>query len=244
MKTALRVTQTVILTVLPTLVTGAIAALPSQAATLSLADARIDFFNFNTPEATDPNTDSNTNTVAIANQGKVEANADANAAFVGIPPAAGNFATSDVSGSGSDYIGIAQGDASVSGRFFVQELFSFNFEAFLTLATSVDDATAESAKASGNIVFKLFDSTNPHQLTLLDTFSIKGLLDSASSHDFLKSHISSNITLSPGWKASIKERSRSLYSLPWRKVRAWKRSPVRLPMPEPSRNPLPYLERL
>jgi hypothetical protein len=198
MKIALRATQQFALATIPTLVAGAFAASPSLAATFSLAETEVIFSNFNIPEATDLTTATDTNTVALASQGEVTASANAEAAFVGSPASAKNLATSEVSGTGFDYTGIAQGEASVSGRFLVQSLFSFNFQALLNLATSVDDTAVESAKASGNVLFQLFDSTNPHKLTLLDTFSLKGLLDSASSDDFLKSHTSSNITLLPG----------------------------------------------
>ena len=197
MKAACQSVQRLVLTILPTLATAAIATPSVQAATFSLSETQIDFFDFSSPEATDLTVTTNTNAVTVATQGQVAAQANAEAVFLDSPPIAGNFANSTVSGSGTDYWGTAQSDASVTGRFAVKNSFSFSFQALLNLYSSVDDATAESTRASGEVLFQLFDSTNPQKLTLLDTFSLSGALDSTSPHDFLKTASSPYLTLFP-----------------------------------------------
>lgn len=189
MNLGLRATQTFALFAIPA-VTGAIAALPSQAATFSFANTEVIFFDFNVPEATNLVTSTDTNTSTVSFAGQVTAEAEAEAGFVGIPPLAGNFATSLVSGSGPDYFGTARSEATVQGQFAVESVFSFDFEAVLELYTSVDDPSTESASASADIIFQLFDSTDPNNLMLLDTFSVSGFLNSADSNDFLTSYIS------------------------------------------------------
>ena len=196
MKIVLRAPKFV-LGIVPVLATATIAALPSQAATLSLADTQLSFSNFSgTLNPGSINTFSNTDTPTVAVQGVVTADANATAGFGGTPPQPSNFANGVVRGDGVEYTGTAFAEAALQGQYAVQKTLSFDFEALFRLATAVDDSTTETATSSGSLFFQLFDTTNANKPILLDTFSIVGLLNSSGNNDFLDSEISPYIKLS------------------------------------------------
>lgn len=164
-----------------------IAALPGMAATLSFSGANVNIDNFSQkPLSIETFTD--TNTVAIATNGQVTAEADAFADFNQSPPFASNLSFSEVNGDGSDYFGFAKSEAAVIGYNFLVEggkTFSFDFEAVLGLETSIDAPQSEVASAAGELSLELYDSTNPDNLILLDSFTLSGALTTPGSDDFL-----------------------------------------------------------
>lgn len=153
---------------------------PSRAATIAASAAQVTIDNFShTP--TDRGTSTNTNTQAIANSGAVISQANAEAFFISNchELLAANLSQSEVIGSGNNYSGLAQSQATVLGDFFIdsEETFSFTFQTFLALLTSVDNPQSERASATGSISFWLINTVTN---LLLDSFEIASGLDSSS----------------------------------------------------------------
>lgn len=167
---------------------------PASAATFASSQGIFKFTDFS-QIPTDVFADTNTNTVAIAKIGPVNADATADALFEAASLQASNSSLSSASGTGRDYLGLGESFAAIRGTFDLAEntTFSFNFTGDLTLETSIDDPAAETAKASGNVFLGLFDvSTN----SLLDFFNLTANLDTSNSSDFLNFDKSNQITIS------------------------------------------------
>ena len=167
------------------LVTGlTVGIAPSNAATIagSAAEVSIDAFSH---RPTDTSTSTNTNTLSIANKGVVISEANAEAVFISNchELLAANLSKSQVTGSGSNYAGLAESQATVIGDFDIdaQETFSFNFQAVLNVLTSVDNSQSERARASGNIFFGLINTVTD---ILLDSFELVSFLDSSGGSYF------------------------------------------------------------
>ncbi|MEG4119263.1 PEP-CTERM sorting domain-containing protein [Microcoleus sp. N9_B4] len=153
---------------------------PSSAATIASSAAAVTIDNFShTP--TDTGTSTNTNTQAITNSGAVISQANAEAFFISNchELLAANLSQSEVIGSGNNYSGLAQSQAAVIGEFFIdaEETFSFNFQTFLALLTSVDNPQSERARANGSISFLVINTVTN---ILLDSFQFAIGLDSSS----------------------------------------------------------------
>ncbi|MEG4989732.1 PEP-CTERM sorting domain-containing protein [Microcoleus sp. BR0-C5] len=153
---------------------------PSSAATIAGSAAAVTIDNFShTP--TDTGTSTNTNTQTIANSGSVISEADADAVFISNchELLAANLSQSKVPGDGNNYSGLAQSQAAVIGDFFIdaEETFSFNFQTFITLLTSVDNQKSERARANGSISFWVINAVTN---ILLDSFQFAIGLDSSS----------------------------------------------------------------
>ena len=153
---------------------------PSRAATIAGSAAEVTIDNFShTP--TDRGTSTNTNTQAIANSGAVISQANAEAFFISNchELLAANLSQSEVIGSGNNYSGLAQSQATVIGDFFIdsEETFSFSFQTFLALLTSVDNPQSERARANGSISFWVINTVTN---ILLDSFQFAIGLDSSS----------------------------------------------------------------
>lgn len=153
---------------------------PSSAATIASSAAAVTIDNFShTP--TDTGTSTNTNTQAITNSGAVISQANAEAFFISNchDLLAANLSQSEVIGSGNNYSGLAQSQAAVIGEFFIdaEETFSFNFQTFLALLTSVDNPQSERARANGSISFLVINTVTN---ILLDSFQFAIGLDSSS----------------------------------------------------------------
>jgi hypothetical protein len=173
-------------------------AVPVQAATFSFVKAGIKFDNFSHPALTTAPTTS-TNTLVVLEGGSTIAISNAEATFIsGLEPdtetKAFNLINSSAEGNGSNYLGLAQIVASLVGGFELgaQENFSFSFNGFLTLATSIDDDTYESAFALGRLSFELFGETAYQPTTLLDRFDLFATLETPGDNDILKFLITSN----------------------------------------------------
>lgn len=186
------------------LVTGSVlAASPTLAATLASSEARVNIGNFShNPFDVSAITNTNTHTVAI--QGKVTADANAEAVFPFNPSLpekpAFNTSSSQADGAGLGYFGLAQSHAALIGYNFVVEgnnNFSFDFQAFLDLNTSIDDFSFEHANADGGVSLQLYDTTDFNNWLLLDTFSLDGRLATLGNRDFLDYDKTNNITFDP-----------------------------------------------
>ena len=163
------------------LVTGlTVGIAPSSAATIAGSTAEVSINNFS-HRPTETGTSTNTNTQTIANSGFVISQANADAVFISNchELLAANLSNSEVAGSGSNYAGLAQSQATVIGDFDIdaQETFSFNFQTVLNLLTSVDNRQSERASASGSISFWLINTVTN---ILLDSFQLASGLDSSS----------------------------------------------------------------
>ena len=178
-----------------------IAASPSLAATLASSEASFNIDNFS-HNPLDVFTLADTDTSTITTSAQVTAEADAFATFINNPsesPYASNSSFSRANGEGSNYyLGQAQSLAGVIGYNFLVgdgETFSFDFDGFLRLETSIDNLKSESANAAGELSFNLYDSTDSNNMMFLDSFTISSNLTTPGDGDFLDSQVSNNITL-------------------------------------------------
>lgn len=176
------------------LASSILAESPSYAATFASSKGEFNFLNFS-QVANDVFTDTDTDTVAIANGGLSNADAIAEAFFDGSLLNASNSSLGFTSGTGQNYFGLAESFATVIGIYNLAEqtTFSFDFNANLNLETSIDNPSKETANAEGNIFFGLFDvETN----TLLEFFNLAGNLNTPSGGDFLNLDKSNQVTIS------------------------------------------------
>lgn len=160
-------------------------AAPTVAATFASSDATVTIDNFShKPFDSDVITD--TFTEVFATDGIVNSDTDAVASFVTVPTSAFNSSFSSSDGTGNQYTGTADSFAGVLGNFSVNsgETFSFDFDAKLNLATSIDNPQTEFANASGTVSFALYDTSNVDNWMLLDSFNISGNIAS-TGNDFL-----------------------------------------------------------
>ena len=182
------------------LVTSVLAISPTLAATLASSTARFTIDNLShNPQKVSTLTDTNTFTIAPSS-GSVTAKADANAMATfdpnNPPTRFSNYSWSETSGQGSDYFGLAQSQAGVIAYDFLvgkNETFSFNFNSFLGLETSID-TQFETASAAGNLSFQLYDSSSGN---LLDNLTIDGNLTTPGRDDFLDIENSKHISFKP-----------------------------------------------
>ena len=172
---------------------------PSLAATLGNSEATVKINDFS-HDPSDVLILAQTYSNAVASNGSVVAEAD-NALTVGNDPFfAKNISFSRTNGDGSEYSGLAQSTAAIIGYNFLidkGETFSFNFKAALNLETSIDNPQFESANATGNISFKLYETSNLDNWMLLDSFTLSGNLATMSNNDYLNYENSNSFTLNP-----------------------------------------------
>lgn len=171
------------------LVTGlSVGIAPSSAAIIAGSAAEVSIDNFS-HRPTYTGTFTNTYTQAIANKGAVISAANANAVFLSNCQQllAANLSESTVKGEGSKYSGLAQSQAAIIGDFDLdaKETFSFTFQTFLRLLTSVDNPQSERASAQGNLSFLLIDTVSN---ILLDSFQLGGSLHSFKRGDLSLSY--------------------------------------------------------
>ncbi|MGI8503552.1 MAG: hypothetical protein ACR2LR_20820 [Hassallia sp.] len=210
-------TRRFFLFVTPLIATSRLVTSPTQAATLALSQGEFYLKNFNLdPEVTA--TVNNANTSTITKDGEVSATNNTNIDFLLEPAEVINKSLSQAFGKNKNYLGLANADGKVLGNFFVDagESFSVDFTAFLDLETSIDKPVAENARASADIYFLLFDTTDianqgllddfftqllsdttPNiKKTPLDFFSLSANLNSLNENDFISSQTSQYFTLS------------------------------------------------
>ncbi|MEG4281814.1 PEP-CTERM sorting domain-containing protein [Microcoleus sp. A006_D1] len=199
---------------------------PSSAATIAGSTAQVTINNFS-HRPTDTGTSTDTNTATIANEGVVISQANADAAFISNchELLAKNLSKSEVAGSGSNYAGLAQSQATVIGDFEIEakETFSFAVKTDLNLFTSIDNRQSERASARGSIFFGLINTVTN---ILLDSVQITSNLDSSegltrnvyrSSNNFDFSAIKLTLTPPYGQGNTIK----SLFFTSWRYSRTF-----------------------
>jgi hypothetical protein len=173
-------------------------ATPSQAASLAFSESLLEVV-FN-QEFIGSETDTDADTVVIAEDGEVIADAfadaiifndaaDADACLFDLgAPGACNVAFSEVTGDdGNNYFGTGESTAEVIGDFFVASgnNFSFDFIASLLLETEIDRPNVESAQATGEVSFAIFGGSQANSLSLLDTFTLAGQLSTLGEDDSL-----------------------------------------------------------
>ncbi|MEG4495162.1 PEP-CTERM sorting domain-containing protein [Microcoleus sp. D3_18_C4] len=152
---------------------------PSSAAIIAGSAAAVTIDNFS-HIPTETGTVTNTYAQTLANTNSVISKANAEAVFLSNchELLAANLSQSGVIGSGNNYSGLAQSQAAVIGEFFIdsEETFSFNFQTFLALLTSVDNPQSERARANGSISFWVINTVTN---ILLDSFQFASGLDSS-----------------------------------------------------------------
>ncbi len=134
----------------------------------------------------------------FASNGTVTASAVNDLIVVDTPFYADNSSFSRTNGNGSEYSGLAQSKAAVVGYNFrvnSGETFSFNFNAGLNLATSIDNPKFEAANATGDISLKLYETSNQDNWIYLDSFTLKGNLATMGNNDYLNYKTSNGFTL-------------------------------------------------
>ncbi len=169
-----------------------LAASPSRAATFAMSQGESFYINFSqSPFLTDSVAD--TETLAIAKGGSVDAFADAEAVFVVESPFASSLSSSTALGETKDYLGLAESATVVRGVFDVEANTSFHFDfiANVNLETLIDNPPGENARASGDISFALVDTA---QKRVLDVFSLLGNLNTLGDDDFIAIDKSENVT--------------------------------------------------
>jgi hypothetical protein len=161
--------------------------LSSEAATLALAEGTVVFNQFTQlPVGTE--TSANANTLTLSNESPVVAEATANAFFDSVSPLALNTVISQALGSGSNYLGIAESEASILGQFEIAANTTFGFDFFgnLNLQTQIDDPGSERADATTGITFALISLPTPGAApTTLDAFEVFGQLETPGNNDQL-----------------------------------------------------------
>lgn len=198
---------------------------PSLAATLGSSKAEVKFNNFSHAPS-DISILAETFANAVATDGLATAEANNDITVVDDPFSADNTSFSRTNGSGSVYSGLAQSQAAIIGYDFLVEAgqaFSFNFDAALNLATSIDDPQFEAANATGNISLSLYNSTDRNNWILLDSFTLTANVGTTANNDFLSYDAGKNFTLNPyattfdtnfgGNRESARGSTRGLFSL-------------------------------
>lgn len=181
MKSVIKTAQSFLLFAVPVTAISTIGTLPSQAVTFALSGAQTEVMNFSvTPSSVNTTTDTDTFVISVGS-GSAVAEALADAEFT--LEEGDNFSLSQATGDGSNYLAIANSEASLIGRFLLnaQDVFSFDFISELVLETFVENPKTETATAFGEIQFQIIDNSTQ---TLIDTFGLFGQSFAPSSTGF------------------------------------------------------------
>lgn len=189
----LRLLNKIVLFTTPILASSVLLSSPSKAATFAGSNGSLLFTEFSQSPSNVAN-QTNTETLAIGEGGMVKAIAQADAIFLIEPATASNSSLSIAFGENRDYLGIAESQASVIGKFDIEANtdFSFNFLADFNLATSIDNPPQENARASGDISFALIDTQSND---VLEFFSLAGNITTEGDNDFVGFQKSNNVIL-------------------------------------------------
>jgi len=195
----LKFTYGFFLLIAPTPLALSMAVSPSLAATLGNSEAEVRIYHFShTPS--DISILAETFTNAVATDGLAIAEANNDITVVTDPFSADNTSFSRANGNGSVYSGLAQSRAAIIGYDFLVDpgqTFSFNFDAALNLATSIDDPKFEATNVTGNISLSLYNTTNQNNWILLDSFTLTGNIATANNNDYLNYDTGISFTLNP-----------------------------------------------
>ncbi|MEA5597865.1 hypothetical protein [Rivularia sp. UHCC 0363] len=177
----------------PILATSVLSISPSRAATFASSSSELEFKNFSQTSSS-VGTFTDTNALVFGESGIAQATAEANAIFLQSPAFASNSNLSEAFGENQAYLAFADSQSKIIGNFDIKAgtSFSFDFTADLKLATSIDNPSAENARASGDIFFFLLDVDNN---SVLDFFNIAGNLNTEGDNDFVGLEASSNVNL-------------------------------------------------
>lgn len=171
---------------------------PSLAATLGTSQSTVNINNFS-HNILDVKTITDNFTDKFVTDGFVNTKVDAVARFITNQPplSANNLSFSQVNGNGSEYSGLAQTKAAVIGYDFLvnkDETFSFNFDATLNLATSIDNPKSEIVNVDGITTLDLYDTTDKDNWLYLDSFRLEGNLTTLGN-DYFNYNNSNSIRL-------------------------------------------------
>ncbi len=190
---------------------------PSQSATFASSQGELNLTTFSEPFSIIEQ-QNHGDTSPVAKGGIVEAqNIHASIHITDQPLSASTSALSQAFGNTKGYSGTAKTQAKIIGNFDVDagKVFSFEFSATLDLQTRIAAPKVEKAKASGDISFKLFDTTdipqqnlpdflvsllsddtnNKIQKSSLDFFSMTGNLNTPGNNDSITKEKSHNVTI-------------------------------------------------
>jgi hypothetical protein len=190
---------------------------PSQSATFASSQGELDFTKFSQSFSVIDKQNYG-DTSPTAKGGTVEAqNIHVIINVSEQPPSVTTSATSQVFGGSNDYTGTAKTQSQIIANFDIEagKVFSFDFSAIVEIQTRIDNSRLETAKASGAIFFKLFDTTDipkqriadflssllsndtndKIQRSPLDFFSMTGNLNTPGNNDSIVKEKSPNVTL-------------------------------------------------
>ncbi|MBR8837834.1 MAG: hypothetical protein DSM106950_28465 [Stigonema ocellatum SAG 48.90 = DSM 106950] len=197
--------------------TSASALTPSQAATFASSQGELNFTNFSLPFSIVEKQNQG-DTSPTAKGGNVEAqNLHAIVNVQEKPASASTSALSQAFGNSKFYSGTAKTQSKIIANFNVEpgKLFSFDFSATVDLQTRINEQKFEKSRASGEISFKLFDTTDIPKENLpsflaallsddtnhsikkspLDFFSLTGNLNTPGNNDSIAKEKSHNVTI-------------------------------------------------
>mgnify|MGYP001803645577 CR=1 FL=1 len=168
-----------------------VVALPGEAITFARSTSSFSFNNFSQPPSS-VSTSADTDTLTLSSgDGTAIAEADAAALFSQDPAFSLNRVVSEALGTGSNYLGIAESQASVLGQFEVlaNTSFDFSFIGLLDLFSEVDDPVSEQAQATAGITFALLNEA----ATVLSSFELFGNLNTPGDGDVLSVDSTPNV---------------------------------------------------
>lgn len=145
----------------PIVLSSTIAASPSRAASFASSAASLTLKNFAWDGAvTNVNTATDAFTTAIAPDGVASATADATADATAVPPKLNQTSSAEVSGSGRNYLALAQGVSGTEIGFDTGcGCFRFDFKATLKSIVQLTNPIAgERASADSLVAFFVFDN--------------------------------------------------------------------------------------
>jgi len=168
---------------------------PSEAATLASSQAEFWFREFSqNPLTVSTDLDSDVTAIEITKGAQLFTEAEKDAIFTVNNPIGYNASSSFVAGDFGYYLGTAQSEVTLQGVFDIEagSNFSFDFFGNLALETSIDNPFQESARASGDVLFALIDTSNNQTL---DFFSLEGNVNTPGDNDFIVYNKSENVFL-------------------------------------------------
>lgn len=184
----------------PAITSSLLATIPARAATFASSEAQFQINNFSiNPEEVFTDLQNFTDAVNFSGQGQATADANSNALFSTVAGSseqseASNISKSIVTGKNGNYAAIAESFAINSGSNFLVPkgvTFSFDFNGFLKLTTSIDNPAVENATASGTIELAIFNESDD---TLLDFILVESQIVTPGGEDFLNFTSSNNFS--------------------------------------------------
>jgi hypothetical protein len=170
---------------------------PCLAVTIASSEAGFRLQNFSS-NPLNVNTSAFSITFTQAEKSVSFADGDANAFFTMIEPFAISETRSFTRGQGNNFFGLADSQTELLGTFLVDsnENFSFDFDGFLDISTSIESPPSGEATAAATISWLLIDTTQDSEPKIVDFFDIFAQLDTLGNNDmFISPQSSDNVTL-------------------------------------------------